>query len=352
MIKAEALTRTYGHVRAADGVCFEIGPGEIVGLLGHNGAGKTTIMKMLTGCLEPTSGNVTMNGIDVWFNRSILQKQIGYVPENCPLYTDMTVLDYLDYSAGLKDIPNDKKLEQIGYALEKTNLVIKAEKPINTLSRGYRQRLGVAQAILNSPKILILDEPTNGLDPSQILEMRALIKELAKTATVIVSTHILQEVQAVCSRVIIINTGKVALDANMHDLQMSGRLLVSSDCTPEKFAEILTKVPNVTIISHETTELKVNYTLAVPSHESLQSAALLARLLIENQHNIYAIQPVVRDLESIFAEITAKGSISPQTGSLNAQPPLPSEAHEEIVPPQSKQELTMSASKQEGGSNE
>jgi ABC-2 type transport system ATP-binding protein len=307
MIRAENLTRTFGPVVAAQEVTFEIGSGEIVGLLGHNGAGKTTIMKMITGCLEPTSGSITINDINVWLNRSSIQRQIGYLPENCPLYPEMTVIDYLDYAAALRGIPESKKLEQIGLAIEKTNLISVLEKSINTISRGYRQRLGVAQAILNSPQILILDEPTNGLDPSQILEMRSLITELAKTATVVVSTHILQEVQAVCSRVIIINSGKVALDANLSDLQVTGRLHVRTNSQPADFSLILAKLENFMVINSQTQQLQYDYTVDVTTQNPSEATALLARTLVEHDCKVFAIQPIVRDLESIFGEITTKG---------------------------------------------
>ena len=307
MIRAEALTRRFGHVVAAKEVSFEIKPGEIVGLLGHNGAGKTTIMKMMTGCLEPSSGSVTINDIDVWLHRLHIQKQIGYLPENCPLYPEMTVIDYLDYAASLKGIPEEKKIERIGNAIEKTNLNGVVEKSVNTISRGYKQRLGVAQAILNAPEILILDEPTNGLDPSQILEMRSLITELAKTATVVVSTHILQEVQAFCSRVIIINNAQLALDANLSDLQATGRLQVCTNSEPKQFTEILTKIENFAVITSQKDKDQYNYIVDTTTQDPSDATALLARTLVEHSCNIYAIKPIVRDLESIFGELTTQG---------------------------------------------
>ncbi|MBZ0190009.1 MAG: ABC transporter ATP-binding protein, partial [Candidatus Obscuribacterales bacterium] len=215
MIKTEALTRTYETVKAVDNVSFEIAHGQIVGLLGHNGAGKTTIMKMITGFIEPSSGSIEIDGLKIDSDREQIQKKIGYLPENCPLYPEMNVIDFLDYAANLKGLSETKKTDAIRTAIHKTNLGTVAEKQVNTLSRGYRQRLGVAQAILNEPKILILDEPTNGLDPSQIQEMRNLIKDLARNATLVISTHILQEVQATCDRVILIKKGVVAVDASM-----------------------------------------------------------------------------------------------------------------------------------------
>ncbi len=310
MIKAEALTRKYGDVVAVNDVSFEIGAREIVGLLGHNGAGKTTIMKMMTGYLEPSSGIITVNGQDVWANRAIVQRQVGYLPENCPLYPEMAVLEYLDYAAGLRGVPKEKQAERLCYVLEKANLISVAQKSISELSRGYRQRLGVAQALLNSPGILILDEPTNGLDPSQILEMRSLIRELAQTTTIVVSTHILQEVQAVCNRVIVINGGKVALDAGMKDLQLTGRLRLVTDSKPEQCGNLLAQLRDVAIIESEPKDGHVQYIIDVGVQDVSTAAASVNRMLVENGCNVYAMHPMMRDLESIFGEITAGRPVS------------------------------------------
>src|SRR5688572_7309142 len=172
-------------------------------------------MKMLTGYLEPTSGLIEIDGLDIRTNRETVQRKIGYLPENCPVYPEMTVIDYLDYAATLQGIAENERPRRVREAIIKTALQEKAAQPISTLSRGYRQRTGVAQALLHNPDILILDEPTNGLDPTQIQHMRDLIRSLTKQSTVIISTHILQEVQAICDRVIIIRNGRVALDARM-----------------------------------------------------------------------------------------------------------------------------------------
>lgn len=311
MITAETLSRTYGSVTAVDSVSFEIGHGEIVGLLGHNGAGKTTIMKMLTGYLEPSSGTARVDDLDVSNDRAAVQQQIGYLPENCPLYPEMLVVEHLEYATSLKGVPNDKVVEQIRYAVAKTKLADVALQPVSTLSRGYRQRLGVAQAILSSPKILILDEPTNGLDPSQILEMRALIKELSNTATVLVSTHILQEVQAVCDRVIIINRGKKALDAKMSELRTANRLSVITNLAPAAAASIFNEVVKLKVLSHEEENDRHTYILELAGNGSDpaidEAIAKVAKVLVEKGHKIFAIQPQIRDLETVFGEITAGG---------------------------------------------
>ena len=306
MIKAESLTRTYGKIVAVDNVSFQIEHGEIVGLLGHNGAGKTTIMKMLTGYLEPTAGVASVDGLDVTSNRLAVQKNTGYLPENCPVYPDMKVLDYLDYIATLRGVKDEKKSERIVYAIERTRLRDVALQQVNTLSRGYRQRLGVAQAILNSPKILILDEPTNGLDPSQIQEMRSLIRELAENATVVISTHIMQEVQAVCGRVLIINRGKLALDASMDELRTSNRLLVSVDYDLDRAKSIVEKLQDVSIVASREADGQHHYTLEV-ANDSVNDAPDVARAFVENGARLFTLQPQIRDLETIFGEITGGG---------------------------------------------
>ena len=209
MIDAEELTRRYGETLAVDSVSFSIGGGEIVGLLGHNGAGKTTIMKMLTGYLEPSAGRVRVDGYDVADEPEAVQQRLGYLPENCPVYPEMTVVEYLDYVSGLRGVADSAAA--IREVLAATDLTGRAFDPIGTLSRGYQQRVGVAQAIVHKPQLLILDEPTNGLDPSQTQQMRNLILRLAENATVILSTHIMQEVDAVCDRVMILRAGKLAL---------------------------------------------------------------------------------------------------------------------------------------------
>ena len=187
MIDVTDLSRCYGNCIAVDQVSFRIGRGEIVGLLGHNGAGKSTIMKMLTGFLEPNSGEIRIAGEKLSANRKRAQARIGYLPENCPLYPEMSVIDFLDYSAALRGLGENERAEAIRHAIRQTGLEAKAMDLIATLSRGYRQRTGVAQALLHQPEILILDEPTNGLDPGQIKHMRALIRGLGQNATVIVS---------------------------------------------------------------------------------------------------------------------------------------------------------------------
>ncbi|ADE14320.1 ABC transporter related protein [Nitrosococcus halophilus Nc 4] len=308
MIQVEALTRTYGDLTAVDQVSFEIGQGEIVGLLGHNGAGKTTIMKMLTGYLEPTSGSIEIDGLDIATHREVVQSYIGYLPENDPLYPEMTVIDYLDYAASLHGVPKGERAERIREAIDSTELSVKATDTIGTLSRGYCQRVGVAQAILHNPRLLILDEPTNGLDPTQVQHMRDLIRALSKRATVILSTHILQEVQAICDRVIIIRNGHKALDATMDELQAGRRLLVAVDAGPEQALDLFKSVDGIqSVESLSAWGPGHRYALALDSQGQLaDTAPNVAKRIATAGWKLYALQPERRDLETIFGEISAQ----------------------------------------------
>ena len=306
MISAKNLTRNYGSFIAVDNVSFTIGDGEIVGLLGHNGAGKTTIMKMLTGFLEPSAGSVAINGCDIESDRSRAQSFVGYLPENCPLYPEMTVAAFLDYAAELKGIADGEKVDAIKEAIAATELQDKIMAPISSLSRGYRQRVGVAQAILHNPKIVILDEPTNGLDPSQIKHMRALVKRLAENATVMISTHILQEVAAVCGRVIIVNRGKVALDKPLSEIGGGNRLLLVTDGKPDAVKAILSPLHVVSGIETLSSTAKAStYGLGLNGQPAGETAAHVARAINNNGLALFALHAESRDLETMFAEITA-----------------------------------------------
>jgi ABC-2 type transport system ATP-binding protein len=307
MIRVTSLTRTYGDHTAVDQVSFEIGQGEIVGLLGHNGAGKTTIMKMLTGFLEPTAGEIEIHGLDIRTHRAAVQRQIGYLPEHCPVYPEMTVIDYLDYAAALHGVPKTERTDRIREAIIRTELESRAMDGIHTLSRGYQQRVGVAQAILHHPSILILDEPTNGLDPTQIQHMRGLIKTLAETATIIISTHILQEVQAVCDRVLIIRDGQKVLDARLDALQAGNRLLLVTDAAPQQAEPLLTNLTAVRCIETTAADGKRHaYTLSVNSeHDPIDLAPSVAQAIMTQGFKLYTLAPERRDLETIFGELSA-----------------------------------------------
>jgi ABC-2 type transport system ATP-binding protein len=309
MIRVEALTRTYAGLTAVDQVSFDIGTGEIVGLLGHNGAGKTTIMKMLTGFLEPTGGSIEIDGLDISTEREAVQQRIGYLPENDPLYYEMTVIDYLDYAATLHRVPDAERIDRIRQAMVRTELSSRATDTIGTLSRGFRQRVGVAQTILHKPRLLILDEPTNGLDPTQVQHMRELIRTLAKKATVILSTHILQEVEAICTRVIIIHDGQKVLDSAMEELLAGNRLLVAVDAGPEHALELLRAVNDVVSVEPMTRRGPGHrYMLELRKEADPADAAhLVAHRISTEGWKLHALQPERRDLEQVFSEISAQG---------------------------------------------
>ncbi len=249
MISVKDLDKRYGTLQAVKDVSFEVGRGEIVGLLGHNGAGKTTVMKIITGYLEPTNGSVTVGGVNVLEDRTGVQKQIGYMPENAPLYWEMLVQEYLLMMADLRGIPQDKRASAVMEAAKATGLEQLLMRPISTLSKGYRQRVGLCQAILHKPDVLILDEPTNGLDPVQIVEIRSLIRKLAKHSTIFLSTHILPEIEAVCDRVIILIDGELAKDAPLSDLLASNRVELSLPKTAEQVESRLGALETVTSVS-------------------------------------------------------------------------------------------------------
>ena len=211
-IRIENLTKKYGGQRAVDRISFEVKTGEIVGFLGPNGAGKTTTMRMITSFIAPTEGNIFIGGKELEDHADEIKKHIGYLPENNPLYPDMPVIDYLEYVAGLQGISKEEVFPRVVEMIRTTGLNPEKHKKIGELSKGYRQRVGLAQAMIHDPEILIMDEPTSGLDPNQIVEIRQLIRELGRHKTLILSTHILPEVEATCDRILIINRGKIVAD--------------------------------------------------------------------------------------------------------------------------------------------
>lgn len=305
MIRVESVSRNYGAFKAVDSVSFEITKGQIVGLLGHNGAGKTTVMKMLTGYLEPDSGLVEIDGVNIESNRIHAQQRIGYLPENSPLYPDMSVIQYLEYVASLRAIPEELQKERIIEAVEKTALGAKANSLISTLSKGYKQRVGVAQAILHRPEILILDEPTNGLDPSQIQEMRSLVTTLSEGATVILSTHILQEVQATCDRVLIMLHGKLARDARLDELQSSNRLVLSVSGSEEDVVKNLVDLSGVSDVQFLGNGGPANQFAVATGDSTEELAPRLAKKVIESGWELYSLAPEQRNLETVFREINS-----------------------------------------------
>lgn len=311
MIRVDHISRRYGDFTAVDDVSFSIEAGEIIGLLGHNGAGKTTIMKMLTGYIEPDSGSITIKDLPLSDNTKAIQHLIGYLPENLPIYPEMSVMDYLFYCANVRNIPEPEREAKVLDAISKTDLASKALQPIATLSRGFRQRVGVAQALIHNPKILILDEPTNGLDPHQTHQMRDLIRGLAKQATVIISTHIMQEVDALCDRVLILDNGQLAVDQTMEELSRSETIALRTSADIKTINAHLAGFYLENKIKDAPPARKANtlsssndYYLPVAEDVDIQSlCSWMSNQLVHDNEQIYAIHPLLRDLETVFRDI-------------------------------------------------
>lgn len=251
LVSLENVTKYYGDRLAVDNISFDVGKGEILGFLGPNGAGKTTTMRMITGYMPPTSGKITIIGINMQENPVEAKKHIGYLPENPPVYGEMTVISYLKFVARLKRVNRKKINERIEFVLQKCGLENVKNRIIGNLSRGYRQRVGIAQAIVHDPEIIIFDEPTVGLDPQQVVEIRNLIKEISKEKTVILSTHILSEVTKICDRVIIISQGKLVFGKYLDEIgdetteEKKIRLVIDDREEIKKAVDIISQIPGV-----------------------------------------------------------------------------------------------------------
>ena len=303
MLEVHNLSRSYGDFIAVNDVSFSIGSGEIVGLLGHNGAGKTTIMKMLTGYIEPSSGHVSIGGRQVEAEAKAIQAELGYLPENLPVYPEMSIIDYLDYAAAMRGVSAVERPQAVARAIAATELGERAGSPIAELSRGFRQRVGVAQAIVHDPKYVILDEPTNGLDPAQTQQMRALIKRLSATATVILSTHIMQEVSAVCSRAIILRSGSLVLDEERAQLNARGAILLGSSAAE---GDVRRAVGELTSGVERT---KTGYRL-IAEDTSEKNCSAISAALFSNGIDVSSFTVETRDLEALFAAVNEDGYVA------------------------------------------
>lgn len=307
MIEVHALTRRYGNTTAVDDVSFHIGNNQIVGLLGHNGAGKTTIMRMLSGYLEPCAGSIRIGGVSLAEKPHSIQRELGYLPESLPVYPDMMVADYLHYAATLKGIEPSQVYPAVRLAILATDLGQRALDPVATLSRGLKQRVGVAQAILGKPRLLILDEPTNGLDPQQTDHMRQLIRRLSRQATVILSTHIMQEVDAVCDRVLVLRNGKLALDKNLDSLRQSRTLLLHTDSNTASLGDYLRRMPQIASLQqHPDKNGRGRFTLTLHNNSDIDTAANnVAQCVVKAGARLYQLRPVVQGLEAVFHEVNS-----------------------------------------------
>ncbi len=308
MIEITALTKRYGKNLALDNVSFSIAKGEIVGFLGPNGAGKSTTMNIITGYLSSTSGTVTVDGYDILDNPNEVKKRVGYLPEQPPLYMDMTVEEYLDFVYDLKKIKGIDKKEHISGIVEKVGIENVYKRRISHLSKGYKQRVGLAQALLGNPEVLILDEPTVGLDPKQIIEIRNVIKELGKEHTVILSSHILSEISAVCERVIIIKNGRIVAEDTPENLskQFGGSMIelkVGTDSDSVKAViESIDGVESVTVKESLVNECTV--VVATAEGDNTEFSKALFFKLAENGMPILMQNTVRASLEDVFIELT------------------------------------------------
>lgn len=302
-ISVEKLTKTYGVQNAVDDISFKVNTGEILGFLGPNGAGKTTTMKIITCYMAPTDGDVKVGSYSIQEDQEDIKKRIGYLPEHNPLYKDMFVMDYLDFSARLQGVPKTQLAKRTREMIGICGLDREKHKRIDQLSKGYRQRVGLAQALIHDPEILILDEPTTGLDPNQIVEIRNLIKDIGKEKTVILSTHILPEVEATCDRMMIINQGKIVADGSPDTIkkQAQGQEVLLVDISGGERAAYLDKINLIeSVASAEDKGTK----LLVQSKNDQSSARALFDMCVQNKWYITELTPMETSIEDIFRDLT------------------------------------------------
>lgn len=300
-LQVSHLTKYYGQQKAVNDISFEINKGEIVGFLGPNGAGKSTTMKIATGYLPPSSGTVIVDGLDVLHHSLKVRKVTGYLPEHNPLYLDMYVHEYLHFVGKVYNIPSERLKSRSAEIIELCGLTREQNKKIEELSKGYRQRVGIAQALIHDPAVLILDEPTSGLDPNQILEIRKLIKDISANKTVIFSTHILQEVQALCDRVIVINLGEIVADDTVDNLMRSQTksLAIIVEFSGDVNEEVLNQVPGLKKLE------RINVSsFRLEAHEGVDLRAEVFRFAADHSLSLRGLRQEESSLEEIFRELT------------------------------------------------
>lgn len=294
------VNKVYGSQTVLDDVTISIEKGEIVGLLGPNGAGKSTLMKIITCFIPPTSGNVMVSGIDINESPLEVKKRVGYLPENNPLYYDMYVKEYLSFVAGIYKIPQKEISNRVDNIIETTGLSAEQHKKIGTLSKGFKQRVGIAQALIHNPEILILDEPTSGLDPNQLTEIRNLIKSIGKEKTVLFSTHIMQEVEAVCDRIIIIHQGKIVADektGNIASLKSRDKVIVEFETKVDQ--KMLEKISGVDRVENREGNI---WALGSSSEADIRPA--INKFAVAHDLNILSLRKEEQKLEEIFHQLT------------------------------------------------
>lgn len=300
-VEVQHITKRYGAQKALNDVSFKLKPGDIMGFLGPNGAGKSTMMKIITGFIPPDEGKVWVKGLDIAAYATSTRRHIGYLPENNPLYDEMYVLEYLEFVAGMYPMENNRK-ERISEIVYKTGLTAERSKKLGMLSKGYRQRVGIAQALIHNPDVLILDEPTTGLDPNQIVEIRDLIREIGREKTVMLSTHIMQEVEAICDKVLIINNGLIVANDDAANLQQLARgvnqvvkVEFKDSVTPEKLKEISEDVKAVRQMGNQ-------WILENSGDEDLRPRVY--HFAVANKFTLLALTAEKKNMEHIFQELT------------------------------------------------
>lgn len=300
-ISVSNVTKTYGEQKALDQVSFEIGPGQIVGFLGPNGAGKSTMMKIITCFIPQDSGKVKVCGYDVEEQSMEVRKNVGYLPEHNPLYLDMYVKEYLGFIAGLHKLSQKKK--RVQEMIDTVGLQVEQHKKIGALSKGYRQRVGLAQALIHDPKVLILDEPTSGLDPNQIVEIRSLIQTVGREKTVMMSTHIMQEVEAICDSVIIVNRGKIVADDSASKVRESevDRTAILVEFEKEVAEQDLLGIPGVEGVSRSSER---TWLLLAASDEDIRKK--VSQFAVDNDNLVLTMQKQEKKLEDVFKDLTSK----------------------------------------------
>ena len=320
MIEVKNLTKNYGSFAALKGISFHIEKGEVIGFLGPNGAGKTTTMRILTCFMPPTSGRAIVAGYDVFSDSLAVRRRVGYLPENVPLYHEMTTYGYLKYVAKIKGTPQKELTNRIDYVMHACGLLDRQHQIIGQLSKGYRQRVGLAQSLIHNPDVIILDEPTSGLDPRQVIEIRELVKELGKDRTIILSTHILAEVSLTCERVIIINEGEIAGDILLSNggvssikrasgtqasLNNSNTLDLEIHGNPQEIESTLAEIPGVDVIDIRDSIYRVSYPIDVDLRSNISST------IISKGWKLLEMRSIEMTLEEVFLRLTSRHNQPP-----------------------------------------
>ncbi len=305
-IIVDGITKIYGRQNAVDKLSFQVKTGEVLGFLGPNGAGKTTTMKAITGYIETNDGDIKVGGVSVNSNPGEVKKHIGYLPEHNPLYQDMPIIDYLGFVAGLQGVEKGQIENSVAEMIQLCGLTLEKHKKIRELSKGFKQRVGLAQALIHNPEVLILDEPTTGLDPNQIVEIRELIKNIGREKTVILSSHILAEVEATCDRILIINKGKIVANGTAEELrrQAQGNELLTvsfGDANRNDAFSALKELPSIALVDFANGKEAI---YEVQSKKGMQSAKAIFDLCIRKGWYINQLTPVETKLEDIFREVT------------------------------------------------